>query len=30
MIPAGIENGQTIKIPGHGSPGMNGGPNGDL
>jgi curved DNA-binding protein len=29
-IPAGIENGQTIKIPGHGSPGMNGGPNGDL
>jgi curved DNA-binding protein len=29
-IPAGIENGQTIKIPGHGSPGTNGGPNGDL
>lgn len=29
-IPAGIENGQTIKIPGHGSPGINGGPNGDL
>lgn len=29
-IPAGIENGQTIKIPGHGAPGMNGGPNGDL
>jgi curved DNA-binding protein len=29
-IPAGVENGQTIKIPGHGSPGMNGGPNGDL
>ena len=29
-IPAGIENGQTIKIPGHGSPGRNGGPNGDL
>ncbi|NVO18837.1 MAG: J domain-containing protein [Bacteroidetes bacterium] len=29
-IPAGIENGQTIKIPGHGSPGVNGGPNGDL
>lgn len=29
-IPAGIENGQTIKITGHGSPGMNGGPNGDL
>ena len=29
-IPAGIENGQTIKIAGHGGPGMNGGPNGDL
>jgi curved DNA-binding protein len=29
-IPAGIENGQTIKIPGHGGEGMNGGPNGDL
>ncbi len=29
-IPAGIENGQTIKIPGHGGPGQNGGPNGDL
>lgn len=29
-IPAGIENGQTIKIPGHGSSGINGGPNGDL
>ncbi len=29
-IPAGIENGQTIKIAGHGSPGINGGPNGDL
>jgi curved DNA-binding protein len=29
-IPAGIENGQTIKIPGHGGPGMNGGPAGDL
>jgi curved DNA-binding protein len=29
-IPAGIENGQTIRISGHGSPGMNGGPNGDL
>ncbi len=29
-IPAGIENGQTIKIPGHGGPGSNGGPNGDL
>jgi curved DNA-binding protein len=29
-IPAGIENGQTIKIKGHGAPGMNGGPPGDL
>lgn len=29
-IPAGIENGQTIKIKGHGGPGMNEGPNGDL
>jgi curved DNA-binding protein len=29
-IPAGIENGQIIKIPGHGGPGVNGGPNGDL
>lgn len=29
-IPAGIENGQTIKIQGHGGPGSNGGPNGDL
>ncbi|MFA6128589.1 MAG: J domain-containing protein [Bacteroidales bacterium] len=29
-IPAGIENGQTIKIPGHGGPGRNSGPNGDL
>lgn len=29
-IPAGIEDGQTIKIAGHGAPGMNGGPNGDL
>lgn len=29
-IPAGVENGQIIKIPGHGSPGANGGPNGDL
>ncbi|PIF00112.1 MAG: molecular chaperone DnaJ [Maribacter sp.] len=29
-IPAGIENGQTIKIKGHGGPGRNGGPKGDL
>lgn len=29
-IPAGIENGQTIKISGHGGPGQQGGPNGDL
>jgi curved DNA-binding protein len=29
-IPAGIENGQTIKIPGYGGSGVNGGPNGDL
>jgi len=29
-IPAGIENGQTIKIKGHGAAGINGGPNGDL
>ncbi len=29
-IPAGIENGQTIKITGHGGAGVNGGPNGDL
>lgn len=29
-FPAGIEHGQVIKISGHGSPGINGGPNGDL
>ncbi|WP_184549908.1 DnaJ C-terminal domain-containing protein [Mucilaginibacter sp. FT3.2] len=29
-IPAGIENGQTIKIAGHGGAGANGGPAGDL
>jgi curved DNA-binding protein len=29
-IPAGVENGQTIKIKGHGGAGSNGGPNGDL
>lgn len=29
-IPAGVENGQIIKIKGHGGKGFNGGPNGDL
>ncbi|MEX0997371.1 MAG: J domain-containing protein [Flavobacteriaceae bacterium] len=29
-FPAGIENGQVIKINGHGTAGVNGGPNGDL
>ena len=29
-IPAGVENGQTIKITGHGGAGANGGPKGDL
>ncbi len=29
-IPAGVENGQTIKIAGHGGAGSNGGPAGDL
>lgn len=29
-IPAGIANGQVIKLKGYGSPGINGGPNGDL
>ncbi len=29
-VPAGIADGQVIKLSGHGAPGMNGGPNGDL
>ncbi len=29
-IPAGVQDGQVIKIPGKGGKGMNGGPNGDL
>ncbi|MEC5144205.1 J domain-containing protein [Chitinophaga sp. 212800010-3] len=29
-VPAGIENGQEIKLTGYGAPGINGGPNGDL
>ena len=29
-IPAGIENGQVIKLKGYGAPGVNGGPPGDL
>ena len=29
-VPAGVENDQTIRIKGHGGPGANGGPNGDL
>jgi curved DNA-binding protein len=29
-IPAGVENAQKIKLKGYGSPGINGGPNGDL
>lgn len=29
-IPAGVKNGQVIKIKGHGGPGVNGGPKGNL
>jgi curved DNA-binding protein len=29
-VPAGVEDGQTIRIEGHGGPGANGGPSGDL
>lgn len=29
-FPAGLENGQVLKIAGHGNSGVNGGPNGDL
>lgn len=29
-VPAGVEHEQSIRIPGQGGPGLNGGPNGDL
>lgn len=29
-IPPGTRDGQTVRIPGHGTPGINGGPAGDL
>ncbi len=29
-LPAGVENGQVIRLKGHGGAGVNGGPNGDL
>ena len=29
-VPAGVEDGQEIKLSGYGAPGVNGGPNGDL
>ena len=29
-IPAGINNGQQIRVPGKGERGLNGGPNGDV